>query len=99
MVSNVLKAEKLTLGGEAVVFDQGDSVLMVLGQHREEVDIYGGARKQLSVNGSASFDEIPAYVTEGTKATFRGIDWKVESVERGQAVTSVSFVDQNRIEA
>jgi len=98
MVAGVLKSEKVTLGGEPVTLEQGEEISMILSQHNVEESFHGGKRKELMVTGTVEYDAVPTYVTEGTTATFRGIDWKVLTLSRGRAATSITFVDQNRID-
>jgi len=85
------------LGQEAVVFSSG-TVNMILAEADVETNINGGKRDERRLTGSFPTDATIT-LKNGAKVTARDQTWKIESYNKGQAMTSVTLIEPNRAEA
>lgn len=95
MVNTTLAAYTPTLGGETVTID-GTDVLAVIDETSEERELMGGSRIERGL--SAQFSTVSGLVTRaGSIVQTRGKYWKIENVRTGQAMTTLTLIEPNRI--
>lgn len=97
MVNDVLAQHLPTLGAESCDFD-GVPIDIVLGETRKELDVFGGERAKLLLQGSTPTTTIAkANIIEERFATVRGIRMKVASTSIGKAMIEIEFEEPNKV--
>lgn len=88
------------IGGESVSIGGGTALSCVLNEATAERDFeMGGFGKSASLEAVASTTAFDAAYTSvvasyvGKTATARGLTWRVRSIQRGQAFTTISLID------
>tara|TARA_B110000014_G_C20086262_1_gene568173 strand:+ start:477 stop:785 length:309 start_codon:yes stop_codon:yes gene_type:complete len=96
LVKTTLAGQMATLGEEPVIIG-AETVQMILAEADNETAIMGGKRDERRLTGTLPTDASLVLKT-GAKVTTRGQTWKIESVSKGQAMTSVTMIEPNRAE-
>ena len=96
LVNSTLASQLETLGAEDVTLDS-QALKAVLGETEEDRNINGGSRAELSLDAQFPTDKT-IRLRVGMIATTRGKEWKLESFQRGQSMTTLRLIEKNRIE-
>jgi len=97
LVNTVMAQYLPTLGAEDCDFD-GVTIAVVLGEMRKEIDVFGGERPRLTLQGSTPTNAISnANIVEEKFATVRGVRMKIVSTAVGHAMTEIDFEEANKV--
>jgi hypothetical protein len=94
LVRDTLSSQTETLGGETITI-AGVDVLAVLAETDTEREIFGGSRVQRGLTAQFSTNDT-LDIREGSEVTTRSETWKIETVRKGQAMTSIDIIEPNR---
>ena len=85
-----------TLGQEPVVFGS-TTIQMILDEADVGTFIMGGKRDERQLTGSFPTDSTLT-IKNGSEVTARDQTWKIENYRKGQAMTTVTLIEPNRVE-
>jgi|TARA_R110000787_G_scaffold56633_2_gene129999 hypothetical protein len=95
LVSQTIAGSMSTLGGEPITI-KSQTISAVWGEVNTEREIMGGSRVQQDVN--VQFPTDPDLkLREGMIVEGRDQKWKVGSVRKGKAMTTLDLTETNRV--
>lgn len=95
MVKSTLADNMDTLGAESITID-GQSVFAILAEVDQETSIMGGSRVERSLTGQFPTNKSIGLRT-GMAVSVGKKKWKLESFQRGQAMTTINIIEPNRV--
>ena len=95
LVNKVLLSKTAKLGGEKINVN-GSDILAVPGEARITRELMGGSREEREVD--YQFPTTKGLkLKKGMSVTAQGQKWKIESYQRGTAMTTLTLIEPNRI--
>jgi hypothetical protein len=95
LVNKVLLNKTAKLGGEKINVN-GSDILAVPGETRITRELMGGSREEREVD--YQYPTIKGLkLKKGMSVAAQGQKWKIESYQRGTAMTTLTLIEPNRI--
>ena len=95
LVNKVLLNKTAKLGGEKINVN-GSDILAVPGETRITRELMGGSREEREVD--YQYPTIKGLnLKKGMSVVAQGQKWKIESYQRGTAMTTLTLIEPNRI--
>ena len=96
LVNKVLLNKTAKLGGEKINVN-GSDILAVPGETRITRELMGGSREEREVD--YQYPTIKGQeLRKGMQVQAQGKEWKIDTFQRGRAMTTLMLIEPNRVE-